>query len=364
MIALSAGEDGDGQAQADGRGREPLPLAQVEDVALGQVGVGEGEREGREVGILLHPDLPGEHLGLLRQLAELRVAVQGGALALGDVAEHLAGIFFQGAGNVDVPVQVHAHHGLELPQGQLHGVLRVVQVRDGGGHIGLRAGQVQFGRLRRVVAHLGEAEVLHRVLIDGIVDVVRLLREEDAIESLLHGRDRPEAGLACLLHGQFHLVAGETEALPELEVHHRHLRAEAEGDRVGTAHFHRLGGTAAILARIRVHVRDERDAGAGVELVDVIHDGVHQGGHHAGHAAARGAFPVPFLLVGAEVDFLFLEGVTVHAGGAHLREQGGVGTLAGILLPLDLHVRDLHGRILAQGDLQGVLQRKDDLPRL
>ena len=252
-----------------------------------------------------------------------------------------------------------------LPQGELHGVLRVVQVRDGGGHIGLRAGQVQFGRPRRVVAHLGQPEVLHRVLIDGIVHLVRLFREEDAVIGLLHGRDRPETGLARLLHGQFHLVAGEAETLPELEVDQRHLRAEAEGDRVGTAHFHRLGGSAALLARIRVHIRDERDAGAGIQLLDVVHDGVHQGGHHTGHAAtARGAFSVTVLLVGAEVDFLLLEGVTVHAGGAHLREQGGVGALAGVLLPLDLHIRDLHGRVLAEGDLQGVLQREDDLPRL
>ena len=363
MVALAAGENGDGEAHADGGGREPLPLAQVENITLGEVGVGEGQGERGQIGILLHADLTGHHLGLLGQLAEGGVALQRGPGPFLDIAEHLAGILVQGSGHVDVPVQVDAHHGLELPQGEFHGILRVVQVRDGSGDIGLRPGEVEFGSLRRVVAHLGEAEVLHRVLIHGVIDIVRLLGKQDGEEGLLDGSDRSEAGLPGLFHGQFHLVAGQPETLPELEVHQGHLGAESQGDGVGTAHFHRLGrGGSPFLAGTRIHVRDIRDTRTGVELLDVVHDGVHERSHHAGHTAGRGRTAVIVGLVGPEIDFLLLQGVTVHPGGAHLREQGCVGTLPGILLPLDLEIRDLHGSVLAEGDLQGVLQGEDHLP--
>ena len=279
-----------------------------------------------------------------------------------DVAEHLGGIILEGTGDVDVPFQVDAHHGLELPQGQFHGAFRIVQVRDGGRDVGFRPGEVQFRRLGGVVAHLGEAIILHRVLIDGVIHVVRFLGEQDAEEGLLDGGDGAETGFPGLLHGQFHLVAGEPEALPELEIHQGHLRVDTEVDRVGTAHLDRLGGGLGVLAGFG-DIRDERGAGRFVQVHDVIHDGLHQAGHHPGHAAAggRGGFPVIIGFVGTEIDLLLLEGVTVHAGSAYLRKQGGIGTLLRILLPLDLHVRDLHGRVLAERDFQGVVQGQDHL---
>jgi len=249
-----------------------------------------------------------------------------------------------------------------VPQGQFHGTFRVVQVRDGGRDVGFRPGEVQFRCLGGVVAHLGEAVILHRVLIHGVIHVVRLLGEQDPEEGLLDGGDGPEAGFPGLLHGQFHLVAGEPEALPELEVHQGHLRVDAEVDRVGTAHLDRLGGRLGVLAGFG-DIRDERSAGRLVQVHDVIHDRLHQAGHHPGHAAAggRGGFPVVIVPVGAEIDLLLLEGVTVHPGGTDLRKQGGIGSLLGILLPLDLHVRDLHGGVLAEGDLKGVIQGQDYL---
>ena len=132
---------------------------------------------------------------------------------------------------------------------------------------------------------------------------------------------------------------------------------------MGTAHFHRLGGRGAtpLLALVRVHVRNIRDAGAGIELLDVVVDGVHHGCHHTGHATAGRGAALVILLVGAEVDLLLLEGVAVGARCVHLREQGRVGAFLGIFLPLDLHVRDFYGRVLAEGDLEGVLQGEDNL---
>ena len=96
------------------------------------------------------------------------------------------------------------------------------------------------------------------------------------------------------------------------------------------------------------------------QLVDIVHDRIHQGCHHAGHAAAGGFFVV-ILAVRPEIYLLFLKGITIHARCVHLGEQGGIRTLAGILLTLDFHVGHLHGYVFAEGDSKGIVQRKDDL---
>ena len=355
MVTLSAGEDRYAQGEHQRTGRQPFPLAQVELVALRIVVIGHLHGQGRQVCVLLHADLFGQHFGLGGQLAHLGVAVQGSLLPLVDVVEHVGGVVFQGAGHVDVHIQVHAHHGFELPQGQRDGILCIVQVGDRRGHAGLRTGQVHFGGLLGIVAHLGELEVLYGILVHGVVHIVRGLGHEHGEEGLLDRRNRSQTAFPGLFNSQFHLVAGEPEALPQLDIHQRHGGRQAEGDLVATAHLDRVaaGGSGFFLGRS--NVRDKRRTGYRVQLLDIIHNGLEGRHEHGGHAAATARRTLA-VVVRAEEHLLFLDGIAVHAGGADLGEQGAVSAFACILVALDFHIRHFHGHILGEGNLEGVVQ--------
>ena len=103
-----------------------------------------------------------------------------------DVAEHLGGIILQRAGDIDIPFQIHAHHGFELPKGQHHRTLRIIDVGDGSGDDRLCPRVFKFGGFLRIVTPFGLDEVLHGVLIHFPIDIEGLLGEQDGVIGLLH----------------------------------------------------------------------------------------------------------------------------------------------------------------------------------
>ena len=274
-----------------------------------------------------------------------------------EVAEHGVGIIAQFPGHVDGPVQVDAHDGLELPQGQHHAVFGVVDIRNGVGHGRGSPGKLQFGSLLHLVPALGLLEVRLGIFVYALVHVEALLGEEDGIESLLDLGHHVQTGGTGLLNGQFDLVAGEFDALPELGVDQRHARADTHGIRIHTADFKAAVVVVGIIHRSR-DIRRDLPGMQGHELVDVVHDGSEDAGHHTGHAAAR-----PFLVVGraaTHVHHLFLDGTLIGTRPADLWEQGGIRALAGIFLTGDFLIGDLDGNILAEGDSKGLVQGKDN----
>ena len=357
VVTLSAGEDGNAQVEHQGAGRQPFPLAQIELVALGIVVIAELHAQGRQVGILLHADLFGQHFGLGGQLAHLGVAVQRGFAALVDVVEHVLRIILQAARHIYGEVQIHTHHRLQLPKGQENGILGIVQVGDGGSHIGLGAGKVHLGGLLGIVSPFGELAVLYCILVHGIIYIVGSFGHEHGVVGLLHRRYRSQAAFAGLFHGQFHLVAREAQALPKLEIHHRHGGRQAQGDLVAAAHLN--GTVPGLLFRFRGcrgHIRDKGSTRESIQLLNIVHDGLHHAGHHAGHAAAGGAASI--VGIGAEVNLLLLDGIAVHAGCADLREKLAIGAFTRILGALYLHIGHFYGNILGKGNLERVVQRK------
>ena len=264
-------------------------------------------------------------------------------------------VIFQLAGHIHGAVQVQAHDGLELPKGQVDGVLGVIDIGDGGGQGALGAGHVHLGSLLGVVAVFRELVVLDGVLIHGVVHLIGGLGQKDGVVCLLHGSHGSQPAFTRLLHGLLHLVSGEPEALPELEVDNRHAGAQAQGYLVGSAHLH--GAVTGFLfgVRCRGGIRDERRTGGPVQLLNVIHDGLHEAGHHVGHSAAGGAAVVR---VRAKVHLLLLDGIAVHAGGADLGEQGSVRASLRVLYTLDFHIGHFDRCVLRKGNLDGIVQGK------
>ena len=195
---------------------------------------------------------------------------------------------------------------------------------------------------------------MHRIFVHGVVYIVGGLGHQNGKEGLFDRSHRAQAGFAGLFHGLLHLVSGETEALPKLEVDNRHGGAEAQGYLVASAHFNgAVSGTFLLRIGSGRDVRDKGRTGSLVQLLYVIHDGLHQAGHHPGHTAT-GARAT--LIVRAEVYLLLLDGVTIHAGGIDLREEGPVGTLLRIFHALNLHIGHLYGSVFRKGDFDGVFQ--------
>ena len=92
--------------------------------------------------------------------------------------KHGVGVVGQGAGDIDVLVEVHTHHGLELPQREHYRTLRVIDIGNRVGQRGLGPGQVEVGGTLRVVLALSLLKILKSVLIDGLVDLEGLLGQK------------------------------------------------------------------------------------------------------------------------------------------------------------------------------------------
>ena len=355
MVTLAAGEDGDAQGEHQGAGRQPSPLAQVELVALRIVVKGELGRQRGDIGILLHADLLGQHFGLVGQLAQLGVVVQGCLGPFVDLIEHMLGIVFQLALDVDGTVQVDAHHGLQLPQGQVDGIFGVVHVGNGGGQGTLGPDHLQLRSLAGLVPAFGVLVVLDGVLIHGVVHVVGSLGHEHGIVGLLHGSHGAQTGFAGLLHSLLNLVPGDAQAFPQLEIHDGHAGAQSQGHLVAAAHLDGTVPGGGIVGFHGLHIRDERRSRHLVQLLDVVHDGFQHGGVHTCHSTA-GRRRTTVIGIRAEIYFLFDNSVIVGPGSIDLREQLAVGTLLRILRALDFHIGHFHGGVFRKGDLEGVVQ--------
>ena len=242
------------------------------------------------------------------------------------VVKHVASIVAQRPGHVDVAVEVHPHHGLELPQGQDHRALGVVHVRDGVGERGLRPGQVEFGSALRVVTALDLLIILQGVLIGGPVHLEGLAGQQTGKVGLLDLVHRLEARAARLLDGELHVLVGDPEVLPQLGVDQRHAGAHARGPGVPAAH---LDAASALAGRLSggSHVRSG--------IISAATEGAH---------------------VKIHVHHLLLDGPLIGPRAVDLREQGCVGALAGISDPFDLLVRHFDGRVLAQRNPERVLE--------
>ena len=333
-----------------------MVVLELEVVRHRVVAVSEGQRKGRQVCVLLHPDGLRQHLSLEGELAERAVAVKGNVVEIMHFREHPVGIVAEPAGHIDIQVEVHAHHGLELPQGEHHAVLGVIDVRDGRRDIGLGPRKIQFGGLLGIEAHLRLLEILHGVFIDLLVHLEGFFRHQDRVEGLLDGGHRAEPGLARLLDGKFDLVAGQPQALPELGIHQRHGRVDARAVRVQAADGETAVRGTAFIRLDGSHIRRDHVSARLDDLGDIVHDRIQDPGHHAGHSAAA------FLVIGpaAHVHDLLLDGPLVGPAAVDLRQQRGIGALPGVLLPLDLHVRHLDGHIFRQGDPERVFERQHD----
>ena len=103
-----------------------------------------------------------------------------------DIPEHLGRIVAQRSGNVDIPVQVDSHDGLELPEGKYDRTLGIVDIRYCVGHYRLGPCIFKFGSFLGIEPFLRLDEILHGVLIYVLVYVERLLGQQDRKESLLN----------------------------------------------------------------------------------------------------------------------------------------------------------------------------------
>ncbi len=235
-------------------------------------------------------------------------------------------IIVQVAGHVNVRVQVDTHHGLELPQGQDDRAFCVIDGRDSVRQRGLGAGEIQFRGLLGVEAALDLLEVREGVLVGGLIHVESLLGQQAGEEGLLDLVHRLETGTARLLDGQLDVLAGDLQVFPQLGIHQRHAGADAGRPGIPTADFESVGAAA-------------------TGIPGVISARAAQ----AAHAAD----------VEVHVHDLLLDGTLVRTGPADLRVEGSVRPFAGIARPFYLHVRHFDGRVLAEGDPQGILEGED-----
>ncbi len=133
-MTLSSGENRNGKTHTHIGIRRPLIFTELEVVGHRDHTVREVRREGRQVGVLLHPDSRGKLLGLNLKLTQGRVVLQRRITVLVDVPEHLLGEILKGTGHIYISVQIDTHHSLELPESQNDGAFSVVNVRDSGRH--------------------------------------------------------------------------------------------------------------------------------------------------------------------------------------------------------------------------------------
>ena len=227
---------------------------------------------------------------------------------LGQIAQHLARIIVQRTFYIDVPVQVHAHHRLQLPERQDNGTFRIIDIRDGVGHCCLGTGEIQFGCLLCIVTPLGLLEIGYRILIDLLIYIESFLGQQDAKERLLHLGHHLQTGRPCLLYSQFHLLPGDFEALPQLCVHQGHRRGNAGTVRIPTAHFDTVGRHPG--RRVAFGNRDFLARGS----LQCVKNRLHHAGKHIASAHA------------IHIHHLFLDGALIASGSVYLREQLGVST--------------------------------------
>ena len=226
----------------------------------------------------------------------------------GHIPQHLPGEVRQLAFHVNVAVQVNAHHRFQLPQGQDDGTFGIIDIRNGVCHRRFGAGKIQFGSLLGIVTPLGLLEIGHRILIDLLIYIESFLGQQDAKERLLHLGHHLQTGRPRLLYGQFYLLPGDFEALPQLGVHQGHCCSNAGAVGIPSAHFNSAG----------------RQPGRGIALGnrDFLARGslqcVKNRLHHAGkHIATAHAI---------HIHHLFLDGALIASGSVYLREQLGVST--------------------------------------
>ena len=155
-----------------------------------------------------------------------------------DVVEHMLGVVFETACNIDFRVKVHSHQGLELPQGENNGTFRIVHVRNCIGHRSLGAVQVKVRGFLRIVLLFSLFIVPQRVLINLLVNIESLFSKESGVEGILHLGNHIQTGSTRLLNGKVNRFSGNLYAFPQLGIHQRKGCGNAETQGVETTHFH------------------------------------------------------------------------------------------------------------------------------